>query len=90
MKCFCDCSFDVRAGNMSQAKPWSSPEAFGSRAVFRVGSFHSGAELQVHSVTATDQGVYRCRVDFRNSPTRNFKVNLTVVGEWISSRRSRP
>ena len=39
------------------------------------------AHLQINEVKASDGGVYRCRVDFFNSPTKNFRVNLSLVGE---------
>ncbi|XP_067006836.2 nephrin [Anabrus simplex] len=70
-------SFDVRGRQYGQAKLWSSPNAFGPRAYFRTAS--SPAQLLVDDIQVTDEGVYRCRVDFRGSPTRNLKINLTVI-----------
>ncbi|XP_069683124.1 neural cell adhesion molecule 2 [Periplaneta americana] len=70
-------SFDVRGRQFGQAKLWSAPNAFGPRAYFRTAS--TPAQLMVDNLALTDEGMYRCRVDFRNSPTRNLKINLTVI-----------
>ncbi|CAO1433884.1 unnamed protein product [Diamesa serratosioi] len=70
-------SFDVRGRQFGQAKLWSSPAAFGSRAFFRTASHP--AQLLVDDIKLVDEGMYRCRVDFRNSPTRNLKINFTVI-----------
>jgi hypothetical protein len=75
-------SFDVRGRQFGQAKLWSSPAAFGARAYFRTAS--TPAQLLVDDVALTDEGMYRCRVDFRNTPTRNLKINLTVIGKFVS------
>lgn len=71
------CSFDVRGRQFGQARLWSSPTAFGTRAHFS--STSHPAQLKIDNVRIEDEGVYRCRVDFRNSPTRNLKINLTVI-----------
>jgi len=72
-------SYDMRGKHMSKPKLWSAPNAFGPRAIFQ--TITSPAELQVDNLSLNDEGVYRCRVDFRNSPTRNLKINLSVIGE---------
>ncbi|XP_068081758.1 neural cell adhesion molecule 2 [Anabrus simplex] len=70
-------SFDVRGKPLSQARHWSAPEVFGSRAYFRTVS--DPAQLVVEDIRRHDEGVYRCRIDFRNTPTRSFRYNLTVI-----------
>ena len=66
-------------------KHWSAepPFGFGQRARFRVPAAESFTALVIKDVTLLDEGVYRCRVDYRNSPTRNMKLNLTVVGKKL-------
>jgi hypothetical protein len=75
----CFFSFDVRGRPFTKALYWSDSNAFGPRAYFVTGSKPAGLTLE--SVQLDDEGIYRCRVDFKNSPTRNFQINLTVIGE---------
>ncbi|XP_023158582.1 protein turtle homolog A [Ceratitis capitata] len=70
-------NFDVRGRQFGQARLWSSELAFGPRAYFS--STSHPAQLKIDNIRIEDEGVYRCRVDFRNSPTRNLKINLTVI-----------
>ncbi|XP_048477987.1 nephrin [Plutella xylostella] len=70
-------SFDVRGRSFNKALHWSDPLAFGRRAYFVTMSQPSS--LTVEAVQLDDEGLYRCRVDFKNSPTRNFQIRLAVV-----------
>uniref|UniRef100_T1GPT9 Ig-like domain-containing protein n=1 Tax=Megaselia scalaris TaxID=36166 RepID=T1GPT9_MEGSC len=72
-------SFDARGRQFNHAKLWSSPTVFGARAFYTT-AIHPSL-LKIDDVTLEDEGVYRCRVDFKNSPTRNVKVNFTVIGK---------
>lgn len=71
-------SYDARNRQFGKAKLWSASHFWGDRATFKASQ---PAQLTIRDLRETDQGVYRCRVDFRNSPTRNLKVNFTVIGE---------
>ncbi|XP_013147686.1 PREDICTED: nephrin-like [Papilio polytes] len=70
-------SYDVRGRALTQPKLWSSPSGFGARAFFRAAAVP--ATLLLDNVFTSDAGVYRCRVDFKNSPTRNLRLNFTVI-----------
>ncbi|XP_020300432.1 hemicentin-1-like isoform X1 [Pseudomyrmex gracilis] len=69
-------SMDARRSSV-KASLWSDPYVFGERAVIRTDA--KPAKLEIDSLESTDAGVYECRVDFKNSPTRYQKINLTVI-----------
>uniref|UniRef100_A0AAR5PEF8 Ig-like domain-containing protein n=1 Tax=Dendroctonus ponderosae TaxID=77166 RepID=A0AAR5PEF8_DENPD len=70
-------NFDVRGKSLSDVVHWSDPQVFGHRAQFF--TVPKPATLHLEKVLLEDQGIYRCRVDFRTNPTRNSALNLTVI-----------
>lgn len=69
---------------------WVDNNTLGERArfkYFRTG-MHSetGAEiiasnLRIDPLKAQDKGTYRCRVDFKEAPTKNTKIDLKLISE---------
>ncbi|KAF9814723.1 hypothetical protein SFRURICE_014818 [Spodoptera frugiperda] len=52
------------------------------------------SSLRIRDVIPTDRAMYRCRVDFKISPTRNHKILLDVIAGkpaylTVSNRRRR-
>ncbi|XP_011309481.1 hemicentin-1 [Fopius arisanus] len=69
-------SYDARKNEGPVHFPISND--LGNRAIFDISHYHH-ASLKIRKVTQQDQGMYRCRIDFFNSPTRSFQVNLTLI-----------
>lgn len=74
-------TYDTRgeAKNYDEARHWSDDKVLSGRAFF-LGD-HNPGRLRLEDVGGRDQGVYKCRVDFRKAPTRISNVNLNVIGE---------
>ncbi|XP_058116019.1 nephrin [Anopheles ziemanni] len=68
-------TFDAR--DVREGSHRSSNSSFDGRANFYPS--RTPAMLEIQQTKPTDSGIYRCRVDFHKSPTRNTRVQLTVI-----------
>lgn len=59
---------------------------FGGRAYFQAAA-RPAAALIIDNTTNADSGLYRCRVDFHKSPTRNARVQLRVISKCFEEER---
>ena len=77
-------SVDARDRPLDQASHWSG-KSYGGRIFFQPSDkTRDGiSKLSLKNVNESDAGNYKCRVDFKKSPTRNSYVNLTVIGKSI-------
>ena len=83
-------SFDMRGEN---GRHWTDNTTFGgNRANFsfkKTGMFSEtnapiiASTLQIDPLRPEDGGVYRCRVDFREAPTKNTKIDLQLISEFL-------
>ncbi|KAK6635963.1 hypothetical protein RUM44_001218 [Polyplax serrata] len=72
-------SLDARNEPLEHATHWAMSNEFGSRSNFLIGNDSTSSRLRISKVVQSDQGIYRCRIDYNNSPTKNYKVNLTLI-----------
>ena len=68
---------------MEIGRHWNDGINLGARARFDENSKPEPV-LWIESLRDSDQGTYRCRVDFKQAPTKNFKINLNVIGKSSS------
>ncbi|XP_049827750.1 nephrin-like [Schistocerca gregaria] len=70
-------SYDARDRPMQAGAHWRDMALVGDRVFFRTAT--SPPELAIGEVRESDKGLYRCRVDFRESPSRTTRIRLEVV-----------
>lgn len=70
-------SYDLRGKHSEKPLHWHEKEYLGDRALFRTTT--EPATLSINHVQEQDEGDYRCRVDFTTNPTRNSRIQMTVI-----------
>lgn len=71
-------SVDFRNRTLKNGNHWSPETVLGSRAYFNV----EESILSIDRVRETDAGIYKCRIDYDKFPTKNYIVNLSVIGKF--------
>ncbi|KAL7636737.1 UNVERIFIED_CONTAM: hypothetical protein RMT77_012491 [Armadillidium vulgare] len=70
-------SLDARDGPLGFGTQWVDSNIFESRVNYDLNSKVQGLVLK--PVKEEDHSLYRCRVDFHSSPTRNSRIKLDVI-----------
>lgn len=70
-------SFDARSSDFEKGSHWLDEKSLGGRAYFQASA--TPASLIIDGAQDSDSGMYRCRVDFHKSPTRNSRVQLKII-----------
>ncbi|XP_055549461.1 nephrin isoform X1 [Wyeomyia smithii] len=70
-------SFDARGKSLQQAIHWSDEAVLKSKAYFYYET--NPPALRIKNIKQDDAGLYRCRVDFQKSPTKNCRIDLDVL-----------
>lgn len=72
-------SVDARGKYIKDAQHFTDTPMLNGRAHLRTSS--DKVRLIMETVSNSDEGVYKCRVDFKKSPTRNSRIHLSVISE---------
>ncbi|XP_031784587.1 synaptogenesis protein syg-2 isoform X2 [Nasonia vitripennis] len=69
-------SYDIRGKHAGQPSQWMA-DYLHQRAYFVTDK--KPTNLRIDRVEKSDEGEYRCRVDFMKNPTRNSRIHLSVI-----------
>jgi len=79
-------SFDMR--QKEKGRHWKDNRTLGNRAFFHyketgmrseTGAMQIASSLTIDALIPEDTGFYRCRVDFKEAPTKNTKIHLKLI-----------
>ena len=75
-------SYDTRSVPFTNGSRWSDVTYLGNRAYFKINT--DPPVLVLTDILKSDQAVYTCKVDYIEKAPTITKVNLTVIGKYIT------